>query len=127
MATDPASEGGLTPEQERLLRGAFCGVCEGMFGPQDAAALRGDWERFRASRLPEVVAAARALPDGDGQRLILERMQTWLLEQAMTEALASPGSGFASTCRLRPDGKVEHVWFRRRPPPAPAGPAPERN
>jgi hypothetical protein len=71
-----------------------------LHGPGYAALERGEWERFRDTRLPAILEAARALPDVRAQAaLFVRQARDWLLDQPLDATKADPDSGRASTFR----------------------------
>jgi hypothetical protein len=75
--SDPT--GGLTSEEEQLIRECSIATAEAIAGPLDLAEVQADWERFRAERLPVLLAEARDLPDeGDARgRHLVDGMSLW--------------------------------------------------
>jgi hypothetical protein len=101
----------LPPEAEAYFRDALRQLCEALYGPRDAAAEQADWERFRDTKLREILAATRELQVRECPALFAREASRWVLSQALDAYMSDPDSGWASTFVPRPGGGVEQVWF----------------
>jgi hypothetical protein len=103
-------------ELARDLEEAWRDVFTDIFGRAFSAAApddaKGQWERFRAERLPEILARSHHRPGNEVEVICewFEETWLWICEQALTEALSAPGSGWVSTFVPTADGKLKQLW-----------------
>jgi hypothetical protein len=106
----------VTPDELTPRRAALRDFLREALGGVTDADVDASWGRFRAERLPGVLAAHPPRPGREeaAADAWVRALETWALEQALEAAVANdPQRRYGSFCEPGPGGKLRQRWFRR--------------
>jgi hypothetical protein len=105
----------LTPRLAECFRAALRDFLREALGGVTDADVDASWGRFRAERLPGVLAAHPPRPGCEEATVEawVRALETWALEQALEEAVVNDPEHYGSFCEPGPDDKLRQRWFRR--------------
>jgi hypothetical protein len=109
---------GLSHEVQLRWRSACADLLRSVYTDVSEADVRDTWERFRSEVLP-CILSAHPPRDGPSEEIAVAWLcatNVWIHAQALAEVLAEPGSGWASSYEVGPDGRLRQFWRTKGDP-----------